>query len=325
MPSPGTSQQQRQLAFVLNDGNISMLARNAVMLHMIIEQEAPADAVLAVWANHALTDAQHAVLLRSCWALAEQPWPAWLSADSNIDAAAAAAAAANSSQATGDPKSTASSTDSIGRKDSSGTAEAAVRAACAAWSSCTLTMQHLLQERNALAGTADIAVKLSLSAVTALAGSSNGSGSSSSSGLKISKVLQKEIAEYIHTGSLRISQQGGKKELLAQPNLTLFKAPELQYAVYFSSSIFRAVQLTGQTAAAGGVGAAELLLRTVGPQVAAVAAAAQQGTLRVALVPGDILTVATEGRAATQDGGCEREQAEGLFDYIDTSNVSDYT
>jgi hypothetical protein len=323
MPSPGTSQQQRQLAFVLNDGNISMLARNAVMLHMIIEQEAPADAVLAVWANHALTDAQHAVLLRSCWALAEQPWPAWLSADSNIDAAAAAT---NSSQATGDRKSTASSTDSIGRKDSSGTAEAAVRAACAAWSSCTLTMQHLLQERNALAGTANIAVKLSLSAVTASAGSSNGSGSgSSSSGPKISKVLQKEIAEYIHTGSLRMSQQGVKKELLAQPNLTLFKAPELQYAVYFSSSIFRAVQLPGQTAAAGGVGAAELLLRTVGPQVAAVAAAAQQGTLRVALVPGDILTVATEGRAATQDGGCEREQAEGLFDYIDTSNVSDYT
>jgi hypothetical protein len=34
-------QQQRQLQFVLNDGNISMLARNAVMLHMIVEQQVP--------------------------------------------------------------------------------------------------------------------------------------------------------------------------------------------------------------------------------------------------------------------------------------------
>lgn len=105
-----------------------------------------------------------------------------------------------------------------------------------------------------------------------------------------------------------------------------------------------------QGTATAAAGAAELLLATVGPHVAAAAAVLQQGRMNVVLVPGDILTVATEdpspqpsalasghtgtaaAAAATGTGEADRGPCKGAgvctsvsFDYIDTSNVSDCT
>lgn len=334
---------------VLNDGNISMLARNAVMLHMLAEQRAPADAVLAVWANHALTDTQHQLMLDTCRAIAEGAWPAWLSAATNL-----AGVNSNSNAAT-----------------SASEAEAAVRDACRAWASCTMSLQQLLQERDANLGNAVVvgcaadrsnafirqsAIELSLSAVAAATNTTT-SGSSSSS-TKVSKRLQKEITDYINTGSLQLpegdsaegssssssaaqkkKQQQQRVAALSKPNLTLLTA-ELQYSVYFSSSVFRAVQLpqghvlpatgaaTTGAATSTGESAADLLLAAVAPQFAAAAEGLRQGRLRVVLLPGDILAVALQPAVAVAAAAAAAgdESAEGcLFDFIDTSNVSDYT
>lgn len=353
---PEVQQQQQRLSFVLNDGNVSMLARDAVMLHMIAEQQAPPDAVLAVWANHTLTTEQHALLLNSCRALAEQPWPAWLTAASTFEPCLFDRApvlqqqepkqgADSASSSPADQSSRPSGISSTGSGSAACDAELAVRAACAAWCSCTLSLKQLLEERDSRTTSPKerlFAVDLSLRAAAATA-------SANSSSSKVGKKLQKEITEYIQTGSL---QQGpGSKAQQNQPNLTFLKAPELQYALYFSSSIFRAVALPDGAAAAAATaaGAAELLLAAVGPQIVAAAEALQQGLLSVVLVPGDILTVATQApspkagsRAAPNTdstsaaggaagagalgAGAGVEECDGVtFDYIDTSNVSDYT
>jgi hypothetical protein len=167
----------------------------------------------------------------------------------------------------------------------------------------------------------------------AVTGSNGSSGGTSSRSL--SKSLIKEISEYIRTGSLSV-QGRSDKQPRNQPNVTLLKAPELQYGLYFSSSIFRAVQLqrsvtTAASSTAGpGAETVQMLLGTVGPQIEAVAAAACQGRLQVALLPGDILTVGTAGTAAgtvsTATASAQGHPGfDGMFDYIDTSNVSDYT
>jgi hypothetical protein len=352
--------QQRRLSFVLNDGNISMLARDAVMLHMIAEQQASAEAVLAVWANHALTDEQHALVLASCRALAEQPWPAWLSAACTLqpnlfDRSHNTMQQQQQQQHNdiqggkqsedGDDSLQSSKVNNTTAVSGGSAAERAVRAACAAWCSCTLSLKELLQEREdrkTSAKTRQYAVELSLTAAAAAAhdAANSSNSSSSSSSVKVSKKLQKDITQYIQTGSLQ-QGTGASKVLQNKPNLTLLKAPELQYAVYFSSSIFRAVALPHGTAPASAAVAAELLLATVGPQVAAAAAALQQGRLDVVLVPGEILTVATkrpapqpDALAPTHTGAAAAEAgdtrgaatcASVSFDYIDTSNVSDYT
>jgi hypothetical protein len=50
------------------------------------------------------------------------------------------------------------------------------------------------------------------------------------------------VREYIKTGCLSRSKAHRNKQVA--PNLTLLLTPELQYTVYFSSSIFRAVKLS---------------------------------------------------------------------------------
>jgi hypothetical protein len=189
-------------------------------------------------------------------------------------------------------------------------------------------------------------VEFSLSAVAAANGSNGSSGGSNdgSSGSTSSRSLSKslirryqvcikEISEYIRTGSLAV-QGRSDKQSRNQPNVTLLKAPELQYGLYFSSSIFRAVQLqdnvtnaaSSAPASGPGSGAVSMLLGTVLPQIEAVAAAARQGSLQVALLPGDILTVGTAATAAdTVSTAAASARGPAVFDYIDTFNVSDYT
>lgn len=87
-----------------------MLARDAVLLHMA-QLGAPAEAVLAVWACHALSDRHAQHLSVSLEWLADARWPAWLSAAMTLDGA-------------GQPE-----------------AEAELRRVFRAWADCTLTLQ----------------------------------------------------------------------------------------------------------------------------------------------------------------------------------------
>ena len=262
--------------FVLNDGNISMLARDAVMLHMAAEEGVPPEALLAVWASHGLSEAQADALLHSCRALADDPWPAWLTAACRLGG------------------------------DREEVAEQRVRAACRAWAGCSMTLSELLRLRDTL-GCGEIvkgqALALSLSAL--------GGGPEAAR-------YRKELSAYLTTGTLpHVGKASGEKLAAGQRqgNPTFLLAPELQYTAYFSSSIFRAVELAENTAAAAPAQATatQRLAAAALPQIAAAGAALRSGRLRVVLVPGDILAVAT----------CD--DAVKPFDFIDTSNVSDYT
>lgn len=229
-----------------------MLARNAVMLHMSAEQEAPVDAVLAVWANHGLSDAHAALLMESCTAIAERPWPTWLS--------------------TGTPE-----------------AEAAIRGACRAWVSCTMTLATMLGLRAAV-----LDVKVALPRALAL--------SLAASGARVGSKLAAQVRAYLETGSLPST---GPQ--LIRPNVTLLLAPELQYTLYFSSSILRAVPL-----AAGEGSLSERLLRTLEPQLACLSRGVRDGFLSIQLISGDALAMATSMPILSK------------FHFIDSSNVADY-
>ena len=261
-----------KLSFVLNDGDVGQLARDAVML-FIAAGGAPAEAVLAIWANHALSASHADLVQQSCVALASQPWPAWLRASSSLGAPSDCA---------------------------ENVAEAAIRAACRAWAASSLSLSHLLSSRAAnLSGSSSeisCAIDLSLAAVRLGAGGSTDTH------------IEKAVRDYVRSGSL--ASEGVE---LTCPNVTLLSAPELQYLVYFSSSIVRAVPLA---AAESGCrrDAASLhhrLLGTVAPQVTAFVDGVSDGRVAVTLVPGDILVVAAVEPTA-------------VFDFIDTSNVADY-
>jgi hypothetical protein len=141
----------------------------------------------------------------------------------------------------------------------------------------------------------------------------------------------------------------GKADQQVSVNPTFLLGTQLQYNVYFSSSIYRAVALAPPTATtAAGAAAAQTssssskggkkggkpagsssgssgcrdtlyqrLLASVWPQLTAVGDAHLGGTLGVCLVPGDILTVAAAPPAAASAPAAR-------FDFIDTSNVMDY-
>lgn len=147
--------------------------------------------------------------------------------------------------------------------------------------------------------------------------------------------MRQEVRDYIRTGSLQSTTSSKKQQqqqMLQKPNITFMMAPSMQYNVYFSCSIFRAVELAPSSP--GCTTAAQRVLATVSRQLAAVVGAIQAGRLTVQLVHGDILEIATAAAdggvaaAAAAGGGSEGVRAsepQALFDYIDTSNVSDYT
>lgn len=257
----------RQLDMVLNDGNVSMLARDAVLLHLATT--ATAEAVLAVWADHGLS-APHASALRaSCAAIADGAWPEWLRASAGIEGAARSEAAA----------------------------ERAVREACRAWASCSMTLAQLLRSRdamlNSMPGRATV-LEPSLAAV-GTAGAS--------------KAVQLKIKAYLQSGSLKQKPHEGS------PNVTLLLSPSLQYCLYYSSSILRALPLA---AAPPDTPLARRLLASLAPQLEALTARLQSGSLSISLVVGDILVVGAVG-AVGADGTTDQR-----FDFIDCSNVADY-
>lgn len=248
--------------FVLNDGNVSILARDAVLLHLMatVSPKTMAETVLAVWSDHGLSAAHASALQATCTALAEEPWPDWLCATTGIEGGT-----------------------------SNATAEAPVREACRAWANCSVTLARLLDSQAAVQKTADLSA-LSLAFSLEAVGSNDGKD-------------HKEVKAYLQSGSL------ASRSPLVSPNVSLLLSPSLQYCLYFSSSIFRALPLA---VAPPGTPLSMRLLTALAPQLQAVAARLQSGTLHVSLVLGDILVVGADAAADSR------------FDYIDCSNIADY-
>eukprot|EP00667_Euglena_gracilis_P014190 EG_transcript_14692 len=129
--------------------------------------------------------------------------------------------------------------------------------------------------------------------------------------------LRSAVVEYLKSGSFG-AEGAGPRDVT---NPTFLLAPDLQYTVYYSSSIFRAVAL------GPGGSAWERLTATVAPQLRALADALRAGRCRCVLVPGDVLTVMTTQAAESADEGHPPSDAavqKAQFDFIDCSNVADY-
>jgi hypothetical protein len=144
------------LECVLNDGSVAMLARNAVLLHMIATHGTQgAEAVLNVWASHTLPEAHATLLSSSLHALAHKPWPAWLSASACLDKQQPWDEGSGSgvngffTQPNG----------KVVRGVSQPGAEQAIRAAIAVWAGCSITAKDLECQRSSVYGNHEVGVK----------------------------------------------------------------------------------------------------------------------------------------------------------------------
>lgn len=231
-----------RMHFTMLDGNLSMLARNAVLLHMAAELSASEDAMLAVWANHALTQQQHDVLIRSCRMLAEEPWPPWLSANYSLPGSSKGGSDGSSSSNTATSSLHGAAAASV---TSSASAESALRGVFAAWAACSMPLSQLLDRRTQMMGTCsstglaaqarnkrlkvqpthismtiDYSVDLSMAAVAAACGSSKASA----------EAVRGDVSAYVHSGSLKLEARTQQEPAVA-PNPTLLLAPDMQYTV----------------------------------------------------------------------------------------------
>ncbi len=194
---------------VMNDGNTTMLARNAALIYMAAELHADAQDCLSVWADHVLSTGCNSMLQLAITCLAKDPWPTWLTCAMSLDGSRAQAA------------------------------EEQLRGVFDAWSNSDMTVELLLSNREMVLSSDTLradAVRLSLDEMR---GNMNNDRRVSA--------WEGEITKYIHTGSL----QGGGDT----PNVTALLAPTLQYTVYFSSSIYRAVSLADKMPKSGAEGA----------------------------------------------------------------------
>eukprot|EP00775_Hariotina_reticulata_P005368 gene5368-5603_t len=275
--SDGAIAQPSQMQFVLNDGNLAMLARDAAMLHMVVELAAPPEVVLAVWANHALSEEQHELLLKSCTALAEMPWPAWLSAGSWLDGSFVQQQHQQQQQGkerteplqgVHRPTSTANSMEAAAEGAHSlgvnvDSAEQSIRDICAAWAGTSMSLAQLMELRDqySSADAFQSAVELSLAAVE-----------SSVIERSLSTATTAEIRSYIRRG--------------------------------------RDILVLATTANA------------VGPSMTA---DAQKGDDQAEGAQPDITRSSLDTSAARDLNTALAVRSAALYDYIDTSNVSDYT
>ena len=251
-----------QIQVILNDSNMSILARDIVLLSLISRGASAAD-IVALWANHVITVAQR-VLLESVLDELRSSLPNWLTLPVE--------------------------------------AESQISEIFSAWRDCTMPLKELLDlhKQNVTLNTIvyESAVKLAEEAV----------GHSQ---------FNKEIREHIQSGNVCKSTNA-----MTSANPLMLETPAMQYLLYWSSSIYRAIQI--RDAAMKASRHEELhrvLLRTLAPQLEVVTKALMGGNLLVAIVPGDILDVLLFD-------GCEgilsQNSALELFDFMDLSNVSDY-
>ncbi|GLC40176.1 hypothetical protein PLESTB_000259400 [Pleodorina starrii] len=148
---------------------------------------------------------------------------------------------------------------------------------------------------------------------------------------EVVEALRGEVREYVQTGSLRPDGGGGegggrRAEPLVAANPTLLLVPELQYTVYFSSSIFRALPLSSEPG-----NATARLVATLAPQLDSLTRGLRDGDVSVRLVPGDILAAMLAvppppppPAATGPDGDAAPAAAALQYDFIDCSNVADY-
>lgn len=257
-----------RIRIVLNDASMSILARDIVLLSVISRGASVVD-IVALWANHAITVAQRA-LLESVLDELRSSLPGWLTFPVEAELQISAELAEIFS----------------------------------AWRDCTMPMQELLDlhKQNVTLNTSvfESAVKLAEDAVG-------------------HNPFNKEIREHIQSGNVCKTINS-----MTSANPLMLEAPTLQYLLYWSSSIYRAIQIDAVIKASRHEELHGVLLRTLTPQIEAVAETLKGGTLRVAIIPGDILD-------ALLFGGCQRilsqlaqSSDDQFFDFVDLSNVADY-
>jgi hypothetical protein len=258
-----------KIHIVLNDTNMSILARDIVLLSLISRGASDVD-IVALWANHAITVAQRALLESVLDELRSSILPEWLTLPVEAELQISAELAEIFS----------------------------------AWRDCTMPLQELLDlhKQNVTLNTSifESAVKLVEDAVG-------------------HNPFNKEIREHIQSGNVCKTIKS-----MTSANPLMLEAPSLQYLLYWSSSIYRAIQIDAMTRASRYEELHGVILRTLKPQIEAVAETLKGGTLRVAVVPGDILD-------ALLFGGCQgilsqlaHSSDAQFFDFIDLSNVADY-
>lgn len=179
--------------------------------------------------------------------------------------------------------------------------------AFAAWRDCTMSLKELLNLRyeSVTSNTAvlESAVKLVENAVG-------------------HNRFEKQIRRHITSGNV-----GNTTKEFQSANPTLLEAPSLQYLLYWSSSIYRAVKLDVSSSTHSNVELSELLLQAIRPQIEVVSESFERGSLEVAVIAGDVLEGMLFGgflRLLRQMNGHDRQSSSSLFDFIDLTNVADY-
>lgn len=198
-----------RLHFTLNDGNVSMLARNAALLHLAVRQAAPTPVVLDVWGSHTLSTDAAALLRATLTELADKPWPCWLHAAMGLDGSEGDGDGAGSGAAGG--AATASTTDGPSPPRACAAVETAIRAALSAWAHCSLTPPQLMAQRQAV-GSEAWAVRLSVAAAETGARGPSASGAGG-------KEVASEVTEYVKSGSLVAGGEAVNPTFLLAPHL----------------------------------------------------------------------------------------------------------
>ncbi|KAJ3219024.1 Zinc finger CCCH domain-containing protein 7A [Dinochytrium kinnereticum] len=139
-------------------------------------------------------------------------------------------------------------------------------------------------------------------------------------GFKEGMKVMNEVKGYIETGNL-CSDRG------VSVNPTLYEAPMMQYRLYWSSSIYRAVDISGSQGTAK-TSLYKRLIRVLEEQVRATRRGLSEGTIKIDLMLGDVLAcllspVSSFAPTPLQPPNTSTDE-ERFFDVIDCSNVIDY-
>ena len=245
------------------DGNVNMLARNAVMLMMIGKCVDP-QVILSVWANQVLSNSEYQIVANIIKDLAENPWPSWMTA--------------------------ASSLHTLDRpKPQSDTAETQLRGVFRGWSffdPATKT-KELLAAR-------DIRMRSNIPVEECSWLIKANDISEKCIGHADAEQYNSDLGIYFKTGRLPTGQSDGNIEGVFF-NPTFVTAPAMSYSVYPTTSIFRVVRL-----APGNLkceDAFSALLQTVGPEFSSIYRAIQDGKLTINFLLGDVLEIMTDPAA----------------------------
>ena len=179
--------------------------------------------------------------------------------------------------------------------------------AFAAWRDCTMSLKELLNLRyESVTSNTDY-----LESAVTLVGNAVGHNR-----------FEKQIRRHITSGNV-----GNTTKESQSANPTLLEAPSLQYLLYWSSSIYRAIKLDVSSSTHSNVELSELLHQAIRPQLEVVFESFERGSLEVGVMAGDVLEGMLFGgflRLLRQMDGHDLQSSSSLFDFIDLTNVADY-